>query len=139
MLKTLNSHRCPNALYNDIIKWCQHYSCSTDCGIFDVNTVIEKKETVLKKVSKRWDMSGLRPITKKLQITEQLYVEVTAFNFQQPLLSILQDKELKRSSNLVNLAEYDNINSKYTSEVQDSEWLNNARKHCDEVHGLDDN
>ena len=84
-------------------------------------------------------MSGLRQITKKLQITEQLYVEVTKFDFQQQLLSILRDKELMRSSNLVNLVEYDNINSQYTSEMQDSEWFHNAQKYYDEVNGLDDN
>ena len=101
LLHTLNKHGCPNAVYNDILRWSRHYSSWSGCNIFDSGTQFQRRDTFLKKLSEKRDMIGLCPIIKKLIISDCVSIDVTTFDFKQQLLSMFCDKGLMQSRNLV--------------------------------------
>ena len=92
LLHTLNKHGCPNAVYNDILLWSRHNSSRSGCSIFDSGTQFQRRDTFLKKLSEKRDMIGLRPIIKKLIISDRVSVDVTTFDFWQNFFIYLKFK-----------------------------------------------
>ena len=135
LLQTLNKHGCPNALYNDILKWTRHYSSQPGLTIFDNGSKFERRETFLKKLSKRCDLDGLQPVMKRLEVFGK-FIDVTTYDFQQQLLSMLRDKELMKLENLMKLDD-ENEGMEYISEVQDASWYKMAKQFYDNEYGRD--
>ena len=138
LLHTLNKHGCPNGVYNDILRWSRHYSSRAGCTIFDSGTQFQRRGTFLNKLSEKRDMIGLRPIIKKLIISDRVFVDVATFDFKQQLLSMFRDKELMKSTNLVQLSDYTR-ESEYISEIQDGEWFKKSQQYYDNKYGSDGN
>ena len=135
LLKTLNKHGCPNALYNDIMKWTRHYSSQPGLTLFDNGSKFERRETFLKRLSTRCDLDGLQPVVKRLEILGK-FIDVTTFDFQQQLLSMFRDEKLMKVENLMKLDDnYERI--EYISEVQDASWYKSATEFYDNKYGTD--
>ena len=126
-----------NNLYNKIIDWARKWNKR---GVYfdDPNYQFCKRSVVIDRLSKSYNMENMKPLQTQIQLQEKdgftTVANITTFDFQQQLLSLLRDETLMDPSNLA--IDYP-LNKKPTfprseiSEIKDSLWYENAYQYYD--------
>ena len=141
LLVLLQKHNCHNSAHKDILGWFNHYKSLVDENDhLGKNNKYERKSSI-NSMADRFDMKGLQAIPKMVEINTETAIEVATFDFRQQLLSLLRDKDIMNSSNLIaedpsNPPKFD---SKYISDVNDGAWYKSAYKYYNQQHGEDPN
>ena len=143
LLKIVADLNCHNETYNRIMNWAKFWN-SSKVFFNDPNYHFYKRSVVIDRLSKLYNMENMRPSQTQIQLDDKdgstTIVNISTFNFQQQLLSLLRDKDLMDPTNLA--IDYP-LNSKPTfprteiSEIKDSLWYENAYKYYEDTYGND--
>ena len=89
LLHMLERHYCHNTAYQDSMGWFSHYrklidTSETPCS----ETKVNQRSSVLKAITKKYDVEKMKPMLKNVKIDNERSIEVTTFDFKQQLLYI---------------------------------------------------
>jgi len=102
LLVILQKHNCHNSAHKDILGWFNHYQSLIDeKDLLCSNTTNYERKSSINSIASRFDMKGLQPIPKMVEIDTETIIEVATFDFKQQLLSLLRDKDIMNPSNLI--------------------------------------
>ena len=138
LLKILDKHNCHNSVFKDVMNWHNHYSSIQNTHNQTYKYEHMGRDQFLNKIIEKRDMIQMKPIVKTIQLHQEL-VEITTFDFNQQLLSLLRDKDLMHPDNLVlDLpGSIPNFQSEFISETRDGEWYHCAYDYYNDKLGID--
>ena len=142
LLVILQKHNCHNSAHKDILGWFNHYQSLIDeKDLLCSNTTNYERKSSINSIASRFDMKGLQPITKMVEIDTETIIEVATFDFKQQILSLLRDNDIMNPSNLImeDPSIAPKFDSDYISDVNDGEWYKSAYEYYNQQHGEDPN
>ena len=129
LMKKLKELDCPIKAYDGIMDWAKKWTCSSQ-SIFESGNINVRRKTLINRLSGRYHLNGLKPITKTISFNvennQQYNVYVSCFDFKEQLLSLLRDEELMDPNNLCldghNPGVEPIFDRDYISEINHGEW-----------------
>ena len=133
LMKLLQDANAPLYLYEDIIKWARDANAA---GLMFNNISWNRKSTITN-LQQLLNIENCAPILKTIVLpyTDELKIDITTFDFETMLRSLLMDSHLISDINNFDV-DVQNPFSKYTNEdkrlsvVNSGSWYNNAYNHC---------
>jgi hypothetical protein len=99
LLYHLKRHRVDKKLFDVVVNWARHWTAKNP-DIFKSTTDGWKRKTVIERVSKLFDKTGLRPVDTLVNLSDGRVVSVPVVDFEECICDLLSDPEINHPSNL---------------------------------------
>ena len=145
LLKIISELNCHNTAYERIMTWASFWNSKKVSFQKTPSYTYYNRDVVIQKLSKRHDMDQMKPIQSKVDLINlgedfEQRMNVTSFDFQQQVLSLLRDQDLMQPENLVldyEPGEKPIFKQEKISEINHSDWYESAYNHYIEIKGYD--
>ena len=146
LMKKLKELDCPIKAYDGIMDWAKKWTCSSQ-SIFESGNINVRRKTLINRLSGRYHLNGLKPITKTISFNvennQHYNVYVSCFDFKEQLLSLLRDEELMDPKNLCldghNPGVEPIFDQDYISEINHGEWYKSVYEYYFQRYGKETN
>ena len=145
LLKIISDLNCHNTAYERVMAWASFWNTKKVSFQNTPSYTYYNRDVVIRKLSKRHDMDQMKPIQSKVDLFNlgedfDQRINVTSFDFQQQVLSLLRDQDLMQPKNLVldyEPGEKPIFKQEKISEINHSDWYESAYNHYLKIKGYD--